>query len=64
MKTGLLDYYKMILSKVSFDVDLFSKEYQKAVRTLQPNEVVDLNAWLRSNGLYAIVSNSRRPYFR
>jgi len=40
---------------VSFDADLFSKEYQKAVRDLQTNEVMNLNDWLQSNELYTIV---------
>jgi hypothetical protein len=31
MRTTFLDYYKIILDKVSFDHRLFTKEYQKAV---------------------------------
>jgi hypothetical protein len=60
MNTKLLDYYKMILNKVSFDAKLFFKEYQKAVRALQSHEVGDLNNWLKSNGLYVIVSNREK----
>jgi hypothetical protein len=30
MKTSFLDYYKMILEKVSFDKKLMNKEYKKA----------------------------------
>ena len=60
MKTKLLDYYKMILNKVSFDANLFVKEYQKAVRSLQINEVDDLNDWLKSNGLMVMASQSEK----
>lgn len=48
MRTTFLDYYKMILDKVSFDPGLLSKEYQKAKRILQSDEIGDLNLWLRS----------------
>jgi hypothetical protein len=48
MKTTFLDYYKMVLDKVSFDRHLFVKEYHKAVDRLSANEVADLNAWLKS----------------
>ena len=46
-----LEYYKMVLDKVSFDSSIFTKEYQKATRTLTANEIGELNAWLRSKGL-------------
>ncbi len=52
MKTSFLDYYKLILSKVSFDRRLLGKEYLKASRTLQADELQDLNRWLRSRGLH------------
>jgi hypothetical protein len=39
MKTTYLDYYKIILDKVSFDSNLFSKEYHKALRTLPSEQV-------------------------
>lgn len=51
MKTTYLDYYKMILEKVSFDSDLFRKEYQKALRTLPSHEVSELTRWLHAKGL-------------
>ncbi|HZB13035.1 MAG TPA: hypothetical protein VE467_08410 [Chryseolinea sp.] len=44
--TAFLDYYKMILDKVSFDRNLFYKEYRKAVRNLQPDEITELDYWL------------------
>jgi len=62
MKTKLLDYYKMILNKVSFDANLFVKEYQKAVRSLHIKEVDDLNDWLKSNGLMVMASRSEKKH--
>jgi hypothetical protein len=50
MKNTFLDYYKMILDKVSFDPNLFTKEYRKAIVNLQTNEINDLNHWLQSRG--------------
>ena len=54
--TAFLDYYKMILDKVSFDRNLFYKEYRKAVRNLQPDEIAELNNWLSTkdfaNGVF------------
>jgi N6-adenosine-specific RNA methylase IME4 len=58
MTTSFLDYYKMILDKVSFDHNLFMKEYQKATRNLHTNEIGDLNSWLRSKGFHAILSGN------
>jgi hypothetical protein len=46
-----LDYYKTVLDKVSFDERLFQKEYEKAARFLQPNELEDLKRWLYSKGI-------------
>jgi hypothetical protein len=51
MTTTFLDYYKMILDKVSFDPRLLSKEYQKAKRDLHSDEIGDLNRWLMSKKL-------------
>ncbi len=56
MKTKLLDYYKMILHKVSFDANLFLKEYQKAIKSLQNNEISHLDNWLKETGLSAMLS--------
>jgi hypothetical protein len=47
----------MVLDKVSFDHQLFTKEYRKATTMLQSNEIDDLNAWIRSKGLPPHVSN-------
>ena len=47
MKTPLLNYYKTILAKVSFDRELFSREYDKAIKYLNTVEVEDLNRWIQ-----------------
>ncbi|WP_422358816.1 hypothetical protein [Reichenbachiella sp.] len=51
MKTSFLDYYKLILEKVSFDKGLLAKEYQKAIRSLQPDELEEFQHWLESSNL-------------
>jgi hypothetical protein len=56
MKITYLDYYKMILGKVSFDSNLVRKEYQKALRALPPHEMKELNRWAEAKGIMA-------PYF-
>lgn len=43
------EYYKTVLDKVSFDYDLFAKEYRKAVNVLSSEETAALNAWIRSS---------------
>jgi hypothetical protein len=47
-KNSFLEYYKSILEKVSFDYQLFSKEYRKASNVLSPEETAALNSWIRS----------------
>ena len=51
MKTSFLDYYKMILEKVSFDQNLLVKEYKKAKNTLTQYETLMLDEWLQNSGL-------------
>ncbi|SDQ64576.1 hypothetical protein [Flagellimonas zhangzhouensis] len=46
MPRAMLDYTKTILQKVSFDVKLFTRELQKAIKTLLPSEVEELKIWL------------------
>lgn len=41
----MLEYFKTILSKVSFDPELFEKELMKAIRSLIPEEVSKLKEW-------------------
>ena len=48
--TSFLDYYKIILDKVSFDPVLFRKEYHKARRNLGSDEIQNLNGWVQSRG--------------
>ncbi len=41
----MLEYFKTILSKVSFDRWLFEKELRKAIRTLVQDELESLRQW-------------------
>ncbi len=43
----MLEYSKVVLSKLSFDRKLFEKEYQKAFRHLNNDERSALEAWVR-----------------
>lgn len=47
MPRAMLDYTKTILQKVSFDAKLFTRELQKAISRLLPNEVEELKIWLQ-----------------
>jgi hypothetical protein len=47
-KRSMLDYSKIILSKISFDRTLFKKEYRKAVKYLNADERIQLKSWVRS----------------
>jgi hypothetical protein len=41
----MLEYFKTILSKVSFSRDLFERELRKAIASLVPKEVEQLRDW-------------------
>ena len=41
----MLDYFKLILEKVSFDKLLFEKELRKALAHLKPSEQEALRHW-------------------
>lgn len=41
----MLEYFKTILSKVSFDRWLFEKELKKAIVALVPEEIKTLRDW-------------------
>ncbi len=41
----MLEYIKLILSKVSFSKELFEKELRKAIQMLVPTEVEQLKSW-------------------
>lgn len=44
----MLEYFKVILAKVSFDKVLFEKELIKALKNLMINEVKELKQWCTS----------------
>ncbi|WP_297798190.1 hypothetical protein [uncultured Eudoraea sp.] len=48
MAKSMLEYYKTVLQKVSFDVKLFSKELKKAISKLLPDEIEELKVWLQN----------------
>jgi hypothetical protein len=50
-RNSYLDYYKTILEKVSFDGQLFNKEYRKARNRLSEEEVASLDDWIRSKSV-------------
>lgn len=44
-----LNYYKVVLTKVSFDYCLFKKELEKANQILTVKERVELSNWIIAN---------------
>lgn len=48
MSRLIYDYTKSVLERVSFDIKLFSKELDKAVKVLLPYEIEQLAEWLIS----------------
>lgn len=44
----MFEYTKTVLSKVSFDVTLFTKELQKALQRLLPYEIEELKIFIMS----------------
>ena len=48
MSRAMFEYTKAVLSKVSFDVRLFSKELKKAITRLLPHEIDELAIWIDS----------------
>ena len=48
MSRAMFDHTKAVLSKVSFDVQLFSKELKKAITRLLPHEIDELAIWVDS----------------
>ena len=51
MKKTFLEYYKEILEKVSFDPYLFKKEFTKALKTIEEEDIGKLIEWLENRGL-------------
>jgi hypothetical protein len=43
----MLDTYKYILEKVSFDKDIFRNELNKAMSSLKKEEAIDLFRWCK-----------------
>jgi hypothetical protein len=41
----MLNYFKSILTRVSFDANLFEKELLKAIKSLVADEVMELRSW-------------------
>lgn len=48
MSRAMFDYTKTVLDKVSFDVNLFCKELQKALKSLLPAEIEELKLFVDS----------------
>lgn len=46
MARAMFDYTKAVLKKVSFDVNLFCKELEKALTRLLPYEIEELKIWI------------------
>jgi len=46
MSKAMFDYTKSVLERVSFDVTLFCKELEKAIKSLLPHEMELLREWL------------------
>lgn len=47
MARAMFEYTKTILKKVSFNVELFCKELDKAMERLLPYEIEELRIWLQ-----------------
>ena len=55
----MLKYAKEVLTKVSFDAQLFEKELRKAIKMLMKEEVVELKKWCQEKfgKLYQVLIN-------
>ena len=51
MDKSFLDYYKYVLEKVSFDENLFNKEFRKALNMLEKHDEKRLLQWIKDKGL-------------
>jgi len=47
MARAIFEYTKTVLKKVSFNVELFCKELEKALNRLLPYEIDELKIWLQ-----------------
>ena len=48
MARAMFEYTKTVLNKVSFDVNLFCKEVEKAIQRLLPYEIEELKIFIQS----------------
>lgn len=48
MARAMFEYTKTVLNKVSFDVNLFCKELEKALERLLPYEIEELKIFIQS----------------
>ena len=48
MARAMFEYTKTVLTKVSFNSELFCREVEKAMERLLPHEIHELMIWLRS----------------
>lgn len=46
MARAIFEYTKTVLKKVSFSVELFTRELEKALTRLLPYEIDELRLWL------------------
>ncbi len=55
----MLNYFKTVLSRVSFDAKLFEKELRKAIKLLIIEEIQELKNWCYQNygNQYELVLN-------
>ena len=51
MARAMFEYTKTVLSKVSFDVSLFCREVEKAVKRLLPYELEELRIFIQKLSL-------------
>lgn len=45
MSRKMIDFYKLILSKVAFDKNLFLKEVRKSIKALNTVDLVSFQIW-------------------
>lgn len=64
MARAMFEYTKEVLQKVSFDVKLFCKEVEKAVKRLLPHELDELKIFIENLILQNPQLNISRVYFK
>lgn len=48
MARAMFEYTKEVLQKVSFDLNLFIREVQKALKVLLPHEIIELKEFVQN----------------